>query len=74
MERFAELGFPGAREEAWKYTSLRRLESRRFAPAAPTTMPVDVPAAFVAQRLVLVNGSPAGAVPAALRRLCRSAR
>ncbi len=37
MERFAELGFPGAREEAWKYTSLRRLESRRFVPAAPTT-------------------------------------
>ena len=30
FERFAALGFPGAREEAWKYTSLRRLESRRF--------------------------------------------
>ena len=28
--RFAELGFPAARDEAWKYTSLRRLESRRF--------------------------------------------
>ena len=25
MQRFAELGFPGARDEAWKYTSLRRL-------------------------------------------------
>ncbi|MBK6451309.1 MAG: Fe-S cluster assembly protein SufD [Proteobacteria bacterium] len=66
MERFAELGFPGAREEAWKYTSLRRLESRRFVPAAPTTKPVDVPAAFVAQRLVLANGSPVGVVPASL--------
>ena len=66
MERFAELGFPGAREEAWKYTSLRRLESRRFVPAAPTTEPVDVPATFVARRLVLVNGSPVGVVPAAL--------
>ena len=66
MEHFAELGFPGAREEAWKYTSLRRLESRRFVPAAPMTTPVDVPAAFVAQRLVLANGSSVGAVPASL--------
>jgi Fe-S cluster assembly protein SufD len=30
--RFETLGFPGAREEAWKYTSLRRLATRRFAP------------------------------------------
>ena len=66
MERFTELGFPGAREEAWKYTSLRRLESRRFVPAAQSTTSVDVPAAFVAQRLVLVNGSAVGPVPAAL--------
>jgi Fe-S cluster assembly protein SufD len=66
MERFAELGFPGARDEAWKYTSLRRLEARRFAPAAPTTAPVEVPAAFATQRLVLANGSPAGVVPASL--------
>jgi Fe-S cluster assembly protein SufD len=66
MQRFAELGFPGTREETWKYTSLRRLEARRFAPAAPTTAPVDVPAAFVTQRLVLANGSPAGMVPASL--------
>jgi len=65
MQRFAELGFPGARDEAWKYTSLRRLESRRFVPAAPTTTSVDVPPAFVAQRLVLANGSAAGPVPAA---------
>jgi Fe-S cluster assembly protein SufD len=66
MERFAELGFPGAREEAWKYTSLRRLESRRFVPATAPATPVDVPAAFVAQRLVLVNGSPADGIPASL--------
>ena len=66
MERFAELGFPGAREEAWKYTSLRRLESRRFMPATPATAPADVPAAFVAQRLVLANGSAVGPVPATL--------
>jgi Fe-S cluster assembly protein SufD len=66
MERFAELGFPGARDEAWKYTSLRRLESRRFVPAPPMTTLVDVPAAFVAQCLVLANGSPVGTVPASL--------
>ncbi len=66
MARFAELGFPGARDEAWKYTSLRRLESRRFVPAAPASTPVDVPDAFVAPRLVLVNGSLAGSVPAML--------
>jgi Fe-S cluster assembly protein SufD len=66
MERFTELGFPGAREETWKYTSLRRLESRRFLPATTTTTPVNVPAAFVAQRLVLANGSPIGSIPAAL--------
>ena len=66
MARFAELGFPGTREEAWKYTSLRRLESRRFVPAAPATTPVAVPAAFVAHRLVLANGAPVGTVPASL--------
>jgi Fe-S cluster assembly protein SufD len=30
FERFLAAGFPAAREEGWKYTSLRRLESRRF--------------------------------------------
>ncbi|MFO1407295.1 MAG: Fe-S cluster assembly protein SufD [Steroidobacteraceae bacterium] len=39
---FESLGFPSPREEAWKYTSLRRLESRRYpaasaGPAAPAT-------------------------------------
>ena len=64
IKRFAELGFPGTREEAWKYTNLRRLESRRFTPAtAATSAPATVPAALVAHRLVLVNGSPAEALP-----------
>ena len=40
--RFEQLGFPGPREEAWKYTSLRRLASRRFAPpAVDATVPAD---------------------------------
>ena len=57
--RFAELGFPGSREEAWKYTSLRRLESRRFAPAdreGALKAAVSLPAALGEHRLVLVNG------------------
>ena len=57
--RFAELGFPGSREEAWKYTSLRRLENRRFAPAARQAaldLAVALPAALGAYRVVLVNG------------------
>jgi len=57
--RFAELGFPGAREESWKYTNLRRLESRRFAPAAredALRATVSLPAALGEHRIVLVNG------------------
>jgi Fe-S cluster assembly protein SufD len=37
FERFAELGFPSPRDESWKYTNLRRLESRRFSSTAPDT-------------------------------------
>jgi Fe-S cluster assembly protein SufD len=62
--RFSELGFPGAREEAWKYTSLRRLESRRF--AAPTESLVAVPAALHATRLLVANGRPVEPLPASL--------
>lgn len=57
--RFAELGFPGAREEAWKYTSLRRLEARRFAVAAPSdalSASMALPPALGDRRIVLVNG------------------
>ena len=64
--RFGELGFPGPREEAWKYTSLRRLEARRFVPdgAAAAAAP---PPALVSTRLVLVNGRlPAGRLPSTL--------
>jgi len=66
MQRFVELGFPGAREEAWKYTNLRRLESRRFVPAAPGTAAVAAPDALVAQRIVLFNGAPTQPLPAAM--------
>lgn len=74
--RFAELGFPGPREEAWKYTSLRRLESRRFAPSLrrdAETAVVALPASLGEARLVLVNGCLRGdlssldALPAGVR-------
>lgn len=50
-------GLPGARVEAWKYTSLRALANRAFASGAQATAPepallADIPA----PRLVFVNG------------------
>src|SRR5690606_3845155 len=51
-------GLPGARAEAWKYTSLRALANRRFEPAdaavaaADPALVADIPA----PRLVFVNG------------------
>jgi Fe-S cluster assembly protein SufD len=66
MQRFVELGFPGAREEAWKYTNLRRLESRRFVPAAPGSATFAAPDALVAQRIVLLNGAATQPLPASM--------
>lgn len=59
FERFAELGFPAARDEAWKYTSLRRLESRRF--ASTSAVPAgaeEIPAVAALSRIgvTLLNG------------------
>ncbi|MFB3129304.1 MAG: Fe-S cluster assembly protein SufD, partial [Lysobacteraceae bacterium] len=51
-------GLPAARNEAWKYTSLRQLERRAFAaaplqgPALDAALLEDIPA----PRLVFVNG------------------
>ena len=63
-------GLPQARTESWKYTSLRALERRSFAPPAPVAIDparvTDVPA----PRLAFVNGrfdaalSDVGALPA----------
>jgi Fe-S cluster assembly protein SufD len=75
VERFVEQGLPTSREEAWKYTSLRRLEGRRFElPTAdelvsdgPTTAPLSK------HRVVLVNGcvrdelASLGALPTGVR-------
>jgi Fe-S cluster assembly protein SufD len=67
MAHFAELGFPQPREEAWRYTSLRRLEARRFTPAAGlAALPDSLTPNLAPHRLVLVNGAPAGPLPASL--------
>ena len=49
-------GLPGARVEAWKYTSLRALAARDFAPAQATAVDPAVLAGIPAPRLVFVNG------------------
>lgn len=59
--RFVELGFPAAREEAWKYTSLRRLEARSFGLPEAAAAAVPVPAALASHVVVLENGALQGA-------------
>lgn len=61
--RFANRGFPGEREEDWKYTSTRPLEKRGFAPSltAPGVMDASViEPVFLrempAHTLVFING------------------
>lgn len=60
LNRFLTAGFPTPRNEAWKYTNLRRLESRSFVP--PTDVPVSLENAQrhwvqgSATRMVFVNG------------------
>ncbi|WP_045736941.1 Fe-S cluster assembly protein SufD [Xanthomonas sp. MUS 060] len=58
LEQALRDGLPGPRSEAWKYTSLRALERRRFVPAADAAADVDaaVIAGIPAPRLVFVNG------------------
>ncbi|HET6434281.1 MAG TPA: Fe-S cluster assembly protein SufD [Xanthomonadaceae bacterium] len=52
-------GLPPTRSEAWKYTPLRALERRSFAPAgAPPALDDALLAAIPAPRLVFVNGRP----------------
>jgi Fe-S cluster assembly protein SufD len=52
-------GLPGARSEAWKYTSLRALDRRTFEPAANADAATVDPARLAdipAPRIVFVNG------------------
>ena len=60
LERFVAAGFPTQRQEDWKYTNLRRLEARTFAPATSAAIAVDAhEQQWIAKagiRIVLVNG------------------
>ena len=56
LERFMAAGFPTQRQEDWKYTNLRRLEARTFAPAASAAVAVGGWIANAGSRIVLVNG------------------
>jgi Fe-S cluster assembly protein SufD len=55
FERFVDAGFPSGRDEAWKYTSLRRLESRRFSdtPVVGVDLPPSAPAG---SQVMVLNG------------------
>ena len=65
LARFAELGFPSRRSEAWRYLDLRSLEQRPMLPVGPECTAVtstardqlaEIGLAEPAYRLVLVNG------------------
>jgi Fe-S cluster assembly protein SufD len=65
LARFAELGFPSRRSEAWRYIDLRPLEQRPMLPAAAEQVVISVPVreqlagiglAAPAYRLVLIDG------------------
>lgn len=59
LDDFLALGWPTPREEEWKYTNLRRLETRNFTPAAAPG-PVDASAADWIERggarIALIDG------------------
>jgi len=73
FERFAAIGFPAARDEAWKYTSLRRLESRRFPVHGDAGARPALPAPLAGHRITIVDGrwrpdlSSQGVLPGGLR-------
>lgn len=56
--RFFAQGWPTQREEAWKYTNLRRLQSRIFKPAEPAPIASEESRwiATAGSRIVLLNG------------------
>jgi Fe-S cluster assembly protein SufD len=68
LEAFAAAGFPGRREEDWKYTDLKLVARRSFAldaapdVAAPEIEGLDCPAiVFLNERLIETRGLPSGA-------------
>lgn len=63
LEAALQTGLPAARNEAWKYTSLRQLERRSFSAAPLQALTIDAAllADIPAPRLVFVNGRPSDA-------------
>jgi Fe-S cluster assembly protein SufD len=68
LTRFLAAGFPATREEGWKYTSLRRLESRRFEQSTrdEATDGSVAGGALAPLRVVFVNGWLHAGLPGAL--------
>jgi len=65
FEHFAALGFPAPRDEAWKYTSLRRLETRSFSPGDKAALSTGVVPAGIRVRTLaaaIADGEPQGAL------------
>ena len=60
LDAALQTGLPAARNEAWKYTSLRQLERRSFsaAPLQPVAIEATLLDGIPAPRLVFVNGRP----------------
>jgi Fe-S cluster assembly protein SufD len=59
LERFLTAGFPTTRSEEWKYTNLRRLESRAFELPSPGPIAAETQREWFkggSARLVFVNG------------------
>ena len=56
VEALRRDGLPHARVEAWKYTPLRALERRSFAPAQAAAIDATLVADIPAPRMVFVNG------------------
>jgi Fe-S cluster assembly protein SufD len=58
LEQFLSAGFPTQRQEEWKYTNLRRLETRDFALSEASALDSKQPEWFATPgtRIVLVNG------------------
>jgi len=58
LEQFLSAGFPTQRQEDWKYTNLRRLETRTFALTETSALDASQPEwlATTGTRIVLANG------------------
>lgn len=58
LEQFLSAGFPTQRQEDWKYTNLRRLETRAFTLAQPSALDSHQPEWLTTggTRIALVNG------------------